>query len=104
MATNFTVGSTLSLSIAYLDQHGQPMTTAPTPDSAPAWSNTTPATETLAPAADGLTCVATGDAPGSDTVDLTVVVGGATFTATLAVEVEAAPQVLTSVEIVPATS
>ena len=75
------------------------MLTAPTPDAAPVWSNTTAATETLAPSADGLTCVGTPVAPGTDTVSVAVVVAGATFSATLAVEVDAAPQVLGSVVI-----
>jgi len=97
--TQVTVGHQLALSILFLDQRGNPMLTAPTPDAAPSWSNSTPATETLAAAADGLSAVATTVAPGTDTVSLSVVVGGVTFSATLGVEVDAEPQVLTSVGI-----
>lgn len=103
MATVNTVGGPpLSLAIAFLDQNGQPMATTPKPDSPPAWSNTTPASETLAASADGLTCTDTAVAAGTDTVNLSVVVGGKTFSASLNVTVSPAPQVLTSVEIVPA--
>ena len=101
MSTIVTVGHKLALAIAYLDANGNPMLATPTPDSPPAWSNTTPATETLVAAADGLSAVATSVAPGTDAVSLMVVVGGVSFSASLAVEVDAAPQVLTSVAIVP---
>lgn len=101
-AVNTVGGAPLALAIAFLDQHGNPMSTAPTPDSPPTWTNTTPADETLSVAADGLTCQATAVAAGTDEIDLTVVVGGKSFAASLAVTVAAEPQVLTSVEIVPA--
>jgi hypothetical protein len=101
MAVVLTVGHKLNMSIAFADQNGNPMLTKPTPDSAPAWSNSTPSTETIAAAADGLSCVGTPVAPGNDTVSLSVVIGGQTFSATLGVTVDAAPQVLTSVSIVP---
>lgn len=100
MATTDTVGQTLPLSIQYLDQHGQPMQTVPTPDAPPSWSNTTPATETLTVAADGLTATALAVAAGTDTINLSLAVGGQTFTASLAVTVAAQPQVLTSIEVV----
>lgn len=99
LMTTLTVGHKLALAIAFLDANGNPMLTTPTPDSPPAWSNTTPATETLVAAADGLSAVATSVAPGTDSISLSVVVGGATFSASLGVEVDAAPQVLTSVQI-----
>ena len=101
MSTIVTVGHTLNMAIAFLDQHGNPMLTTPTPDATPTWTNTTPATETIAPAANGLTCIGTPVAPGNDSVSLTLAVGGVSFSATLAVEVDAAPQVLTSIAIVP---
>ena len=100
MATTDTVGQTLPLSLVYLDQNGAPMATPPTPDSPPSWSDTTPATETLTVAPDGMTATALAVAAGTDTVGVTVVVGGKTFSASLAVTVTPAPQVLTSVEIV----
>ena len=99
MATILTVGHKLNLAVAFFDQNGNPMLTAPTVDAAPAWSNATPATETIVASADGLSCVGTPVAPGTDTVSLSLTVGGVAFSATLAVEVDAAPQVLTSVGI-----
>jgi hypothetical protein len=101
MSTIITVGHKLGLAIEYLDQNGNPMLVTPTPTDIPVWSNANPAVETLSVAADGLSATGTPVAPGNDTVSLSVTVGGQTFTATLAVEVDAAPQVLTSVEIVP---
>lgn len=101
MSTVVNLGHTISMAVAFLDQNGNPMLTPPVPDSPPAWSNTTPATETLAPSASGLSCVATPVAAGSDEVDLVVTVGGVAFKALLDVTVQPAPQVLTSVAIVP---
>lgn len=100
MATTDTVGQTLPLSIQFLDQHGQPMATAPTPDAAPAWTNSTPATETLTVAADGLSATALAVAAGIDTISVSLAVGGQSFSASLAVTVAPEPQVLTSIEIV----
>jgi hypothetical protein len=94
-----TVGHKLALTIVYLDANGNPMLTAPVLASPPTWANTTPATETLVASADGLSASTTALAPGTDAVSLSVVVGAATFTASLSVEVDAAPQVLTSVSI-----
>jgi hypothetical protein len=99
MAVTLAVGHTLNMAVGFLDQHGNPMLTAPTPDSPPGWTNTTPATETIAPAADGLTCVGTPVAAGSDQVSLSLAVGGVSFTASLDVTVTAEAQVLTSVAI-----
>ena len=97
-----TVGAKVPLgfAIAFFDQNLQPMLTTPTPDSPPTWTNTTPASETLAVAADGETATATAVAAGTDAVNTNVIVGGNTFTATIAVTVSAQPQVLTSVQIV----
>jgi hypothetical protein len=99
LMTTVTVGHNIALSIVFLDANGNPMLTTPTVDSPPVWTNTTPATETLKPAADGLTCEADTLAAGTDVVNLVAVVAGTSFSATLAVEVDAAPQVLTSVAI-----
>lgn len=101
-ATNNVGGKPLSLAIAFRDQHGNSMPTAPTPDSPPTWTNTTPADETLTVSTDGLSCQATAVAAGTDEIDLTVIVGGKTFSASLAVTVTPEVPVLTSVEIVPA--
>lgn len=100
LMTDITLGHGLDLSISYLDQDGNPMLVTPTPDSAPAWTQTTPATETLVVGADGNTAHAQSVAVGSDSIGVTVVVGGTTFTASIIVNVAAAPQVLTSVGIV----
>lgn len=106
MAASLQVGQTAPLSIAFLDQSGNPMATTPTPDSPPSWTNTSPTIETLTVADGGLTATLTALAAGDDEVSLTVVVGGQTFTASVAVTVtaEAPPaQVLTSVGIVVGT-
>jgi hypothetical protein len=101
LMTPVNVGHKINMSIEYLDQNGNPMLITPVPSSPPSWSNTNAAAETLAPAPDGNTCIATAIAPGSDTVNLSLMVGGQTFAASLAVTVQTAPQVLTSIEIVP---
>jgi hypothetical protein len=101
MDITLSIGHTLTDAIGFYDQNNNPMLTTPTPDSAPVWSDTTPATETLVAAANGLTATGTPLAVGSDVVSLTVIVGGVTFTATQNVTVTAAPQVLTSVQILP---
>lgn len=100
MSVVLSMGHTLNMSIQYLDQNGNPMLTPPTPDSAPTWSNTTSATETLAPSSSGLACVGTPVAPGNDVVTVTLSTGGVTFTANLDVEVDPAAQVLKSIAIV----
>jgi len=101
MDVTLSIGHTLTDTIAYLDQNGNPMLTTPTPDSPPVWSDSTPATETLTVAADGSSATGTPLAVGVDTVSLTVIVGGVTFSATQNVIVTAAPQVLTKVDITP---
>lgn len=93
------VGHTAALGVIYLDQNGNPMLATPTPDSPPQWSDTTSATDTLTVGPNGNTATLAAIAAGDDTVNLTVVVAGATFSASLGVTVQAAPQVLTSVKI-----
>jgi hypothetical protein len=104
MTTTVNVGHDIALSIVYLDQNGNPMQTTQTPDSTPSWSNTASSVETLTVAANGLTADTAALAVGSDTVNLTVVVGGKTFTASLSVNVTPAPQVLTSIQIAAVVS
>lgn len=94
-----TLGHSIVCTIVVLDQNGNPMLVQPAPDAVPVWTNTTPATETLLTSPDGLTTVANGVAVGTDSIGVSVVIGGATFTASLEVEVDAAPQVVTSVAI-----
>ena len=96
---NVTVGHTVSFTLVFLDQNGNPMLTTPVPDAPPTWSDTTPATGTLTPAADGLTATEKAIAAGSDTVNVSLMVGGNAFSASIDLTVEAAPQVLTSVQI-----
>ena len=102
MAFTLDVGKMENLAIAYFDQNGQPMVTTPTPDAAPPWSQTTPATEDLVAAADGLTAVAQGIAAGTDTIKVDLMVGGVSFSATVDVTVNpvVAAQTLTSIGIV----
>lgn len=102
--TTVTVGHKIALAIQYLDQNGQPMLTTPTPTAPPVWTQTTPATETLTAAPDGLTAQTTALAAGSDTIGLSLEVAGATFSATLAVTVQAVPQTLASIAILATVS
>lgn len=105
MATELKVGQTLPLSIAYFDQNGAPMDVTPTPDAAPSWANLTPATAILTAAGDGLSANSVAAGAGTDTVRVTLTVGGTQFAATLDLTVVAAPtsQTLTSIGIVAGT-
>lgn len=94
-----TVGHTVSFTLVYLDQNGNPMLTTPVPDAPPTWSDTTPATGALTPAPSGLSATELANAVGTDTVSVSVVVGGNIFAASIDLTVEAVPQVLTSVQI-----
>lgn len=91
----------LPLSIKFLDQHGNTMTTTPAPDAPPTWSNDTPISEMLTVAPDGLSATDSPLAAGTDTVTLTLHVGGVAFTAVAHGTVNPEPQVLSSIEIVP---
>ena len=104
MAVTLAIGHTLGLALTFLDQNGNPMLTTPVPDATPVWSDTTPATETLVADASGLTATGTPVAVGQDTINVSLAVGGVTFTAALDVTVTAAAQVLTSVAIAPTVS
>lgn len=104
--TDVTVGHTVTDTIVYLDQNGNPMLAAVTPDAPPAWANapSAPGIDALAVSADGSTATISTSAPGTDTITLTVVVGGKTFTATQSLNIQAPPQVLTSVAIAAAVA
>jgi len=95
------IGHVVNMTIVYLDQNGNPMLVAPTPDAVPSWSNapSPPGATSLVVAADGLTAVDSALAAGSDTVSLSLSVGGIAFSAQLGVTVAAAPQVLTSIAV-----
>jgi hypothetical protein len=96
-----TVGHTDTMSIIYLDTTGNPMLVPVTPDSPPSWTNTpaTPPVDTFTVAPGGAGAVLAATAAGSDTVTLSVTVGGKVYTATQAITISAAPQVLGSVAI-----
>lgn len=99
-----TVGHTVNFSLVFLDQNGNPMLVTPTPDTPPAWTDTTPATGTLTAAASGLTASELAVAAGTDTVNVALTVGGVAFSASIDLTVQAAPQVLTSIQILATTA
>ena len=103
--TDVTVGHIVTDTIAYLDQNGNPMQVTPIPDSPPTWSKVADDTiDTLVVSADGSQATITAVGAGQDSVSLSVTVGGVTFAATQQLNVQAAPQVLTSVAIVAAVA
>ena len=95
------VGHQIAFSITYVDTSGNPMLTPVTPDSPPTWTDAPSAAgvDTFTASADGNTALLVAEAAGSDTVSLSVTVGGVTFTASDLVTISAAPQVLGGVEI-----
>jgi hypothetical protein len=99
LMTDLTLGQGLSLSIAFLDQKGNPMATPVVADAPPAWTNDA-TIETLTVAADGMTADTVSIAVGADKINLAMKVGGADFSASLDVTVADVPQVLTSIQIV----
>ena len=103
MASSINVGQTLPMTIQYLDAAGNVLTGI-TPDAAPAWSDTTPASDTLTAAADGNSATALGLAAGSDTISVALSVKGTPFSAELALTVvqpAPPPPVVASIAIVP---
>jgi hypothetical protein len=92
-----TIGHTVSFTLVYLDQNGNPMLSTPVPDASPTWTDTTPATGTLTPS--GNTASELAVAVGSDTVNVALAVGGVAFTGTIDIAVQDVPQVLTKVAI-----
>ncbi len=93
------VGHNVSFSLLFLDQQGNPMLVTPTPDAPPVWSDTTAATGTLTAAANGLTASEVALAAGTDTVNVSLMVGGVVFPGSIDVTVQAVPQILTSIAI-----
>lgn len=104
MAVTLSIGHTVALSLVFVDQHGNPMLMPVVPDSPPTWSDTTPATETLAVAADSMSAIGTPLVAGNDTVNVSVVVGGQTFAASLDVTVTPEAQVASGVTIAATVS
>lgn len=105
MSTQVAIGHTIAMSIDFLDQHGNHMVNPVAVDAAPTWTNTNPSVEIVAAPADGMSALATPLTVGSDSVSVTLSVGGVKFAATLDVNViPAEAQVLTSITIVPVVS
>lgn len=100
--TQLSVGHTDTLTYVIVDQNGNPMIPQPALDSPAVWTDAPSASgvDTFAAAADGTSAVVTALAAGSDTVSLSVVVGGKTFTASDLITISAAPQVASGVQIV----
>lgn len=102
MATSMKVGQSLPLSIAFLDQNGDPMIPTPALDADPSWSQLSSMTDTLTASGDGMTATAMALAAGTDTVRVQLSVSGQSFEATLDLTVEAVEptQTLTSIQII----
>jgi hypothetical protein len=100
--TDVVVGHQIINTIVYLDQNGAPMLVNPVPDVAPVWGNlAAPTIDTMSISADGSTDTVSAVGAGVDTLSVSVVVGGNVFTAVEQISISAAPQVLSSVAIMP---
>ena len=93
------IGHTVSCTLVYVDQSGNPMLVTPSPDAPPVWTDTTPATGTLTASADGLSASEVAVAAGADTITVTLAVAGVSFTASVDVTVTPAAQVLAGIQI-----
>lgn len=92
-----------NLTIAVLDASGNPVTPPVTFDSPPVWAlvDTASSGASLVPDASGLSAVLTPGAVGSTvTLNLTGVIGGVTFTASLDVTIVAGVSTVASISIV----
>lgn len=87
------VGHVATTAIVQLDSNGNPMLVPVNFDAPPTWAQATPATDTLAVAANALSATETAVAAGSDTITVTAVFGGAPYVATQPITVTPAPQV-----------
>ncbi len=96
-----TVGHTVVCTYTILDQNGAPMLVQPPLDAPAMWTDTPdPAgADTNIVSADGTTDIVTAAAAGSDTVGLSVTIGGRTFADSLLITIAAAPQVASGVMI-----
>ena len=99
-----TVGHKVDFVLAFLDQHGNPMLTTPAPDAPPVWTDTTSATGTLTASPSGLSASELAIAAGADTVSVSLMVGGVSFSASVDLTVQDEPQVLTSIGILGTVS
>ncbi len=107
--TPVTAGHKVTYAIAYFDKIGNPMLTTPAPEGPPSWSEaqSAPGIDTFTVAPDGLSAVVQtnpGDAASTDTVSVSVVVGGLTFQASDVVTISVAPQELGSIALVGTVS
>lgn len=93
------LGHSIAFTVTVLDANGNPMLTPVAFDSPPAWTQSTPATESLVVAPDGASAQASSLAVGTDSISVSAVVGGKTFAASIAVEVDPVPQVASAIRI-----
>lgn len=94
------VGHLAGMVIRQFDTNGNPMLTPVTFDAPPVWTQTTPATDTLAPAADGNSATATAVAPGTDTITCTATFQSVAYVAQQPLTVSPAPQVFGGIALV----
>ena len=76
MAFPIVAGQKDPLTIAFIDQNGNPMSPTPAPDSPPSWSNSNTGAATLTVAAEGLSATYqtnASDATVNDTISLALV-------------------------------
>lgn len=98
-AVTVNVGHVATTTIVQLDTNGNPMLTPVTFDSPPTWAQATPATDTLAVGSGNLSATETAIAAGSDTITVTVLVGGVSYVATQPITVTPAPQVFGGIQL-----
>lgn len=97
MTDNTVGGKGVDIRMRFLDAGGNEVTAVA--DSPPTWTNNA-ALETLTVAADGLSAHATAISAGADTISVTAVVSGTSFSASVIVNVLAAPVVVSSIDLV----
>ena len=97
-----TVGHQVLCTINYLDTKGNPMLVPPATDAPPGWTNapSDPGDDTMTPAAEGSSALVVTQAPGTDTISAALAVSGTAYNGSLSLVVDAAPQVLGSIEVV----
>lgn len=98
--TDVTVGHQVVDTLVFLDQNGNPMQAPVTPDSPPVWANVADASvDTFTVSADGSTATVVAKSAGVDSVSVSVIVNGKTFTASQQLTLHDAPQVVSAVAI-----
>lgn len=103
MTVTVNVGHTVTNTIVYLDQNGNVMLQTPVPDKAPVWTDSgsaaNPPLDSVNVSPDGSTAVVTALSAGTDNLSVALTVGGSAFSASVAIGITPAPQVLTSIAI-----